>query len=161
MLFNLCISRDVDRLIVSHVAELQSFLETKIIDLALSTSQDTYPHLSCDIEGKNLVDNFGRFEKEDAIFGKLVTSGVAKKTTHDKTRTEHPKRFNGAIQEAGIVGRVLGSMSPINILKQEAKQGKINGKTTSTGVELKNLALSRMTQSVSIVFFSASLLTMN
>ena len=248
MLFNLSISRDVDRLIVSHVAELQSFLEKKIIDLALSTSQDTYPHLSCDNEGKNLVDNFGRFEKEDAIFekegaifeklgttgpeegrqgrlpngngniitsnrvvvelrgtlglnasedsksngnirssiakalprsrttlssvrtspamstakaNKIVTIGMAKKTTHDLTRIEHPKRFDGAIQEAGIVGRVLGSMSPINILKQEAKQGKINGKTTSTGVELKNLALSRMTQSVSIVFFSASLLTMN
>ena len=234
-------SRDVDRLIVSHLAELQSFLETKIIDLALSTSQDTYPHLSCDIEGKNLVDNFGRFEKEDAIFEKLgttgpeegrqgrlpngngnivtsnrvvvelrgtlglnasedsksngnirssiakalprsrttlssvrtspamstakankiVTIGMAKKTTHDLTRIEHPKRFDGVIQEAGIVGRVLGSMSPINLLKQEAKQGKINGKTTSTGVELKNLALSRMTQSVSIVFFSASLLIMN
>ena len=241
MLFNLSISRDVDRLIVSHVAELQSFLEKKIIDLALSTSQDTYPHLSCDIEGKNLVDNFGRFEKEDAIFEKLgttgpeegrqgrlpngngniitsnrvvvelrgtlgfnasedsksngnirssiakalprsrttlssvrtspamstakankiVTIGMAKKTTHDLTRIEHPKRFDGVIQEAGIVGRVLGSMSPINILKQEAKQGKINGKTTSTGVELKNLALSRMTQSVSIVFFSALLSTMN
>ena len=105
---------------MSHIAELQSFLETKIIDLALSTSQDTYPHLSCGGERKNLVDNLDRFEKEAAI-----------------------------------------SISPINLSNQVAKQEKNKGKTTSARLEMKSLALSRMTQSVSIVFFSASLLTLN
>ena len=105
---------------MSHIAELRSFLETKIIDLALSTSQDTYPHLSCGGEVKNLVDNLDRFEKEAAI-----------------------------------------SISPINLSKQVTKQEETKGKTTSARLEMKSLALSRMTQSVSIVFFSASLLTLN
>ena len=106
---------------MSHVAELQSFLETKIIDLALSTSQDTYPHLSCGGEVKNLVDNWDRFEKEAAI-----------------------------------------SISPINLSNLVAKQEKNKGKTTSARLEMKSLALSQMTESViSLVFFSASLLTLN
>ena len=106
---------------MSHVAELQSFLETKIIDLALSTSQDTYPHLSCGGEVKNLVDNLDRFEKEAAI-----------------------------------------SISPINLSNQVAKQEKNKGKTTSARLEMNSLALSQMTESViSLVFFSASLLTLN
>ena len=105
---------------MSHVAELQSFLETKIIDLALSTSQDTYPHLSCGGEVKNLVDNLDRFEKEAAI-----------------------------------------SISPINLSKQVAKQEETNGKTTLDKLNMKSLALSRMTESVSLMFFSALLLTLN
>ena len=78
---------------MSHVAELQSFLETKIIDLALSTSQDTYPHLSCGGEVKNLVDKLDRFEKEAAI--SLSPINLPKQVTkQEETNIECEKHYH-------------------------------------------------------------------